>query len=175
MDWNAELREQLDFYWQRNLRSRLEGLTDEEYFWEPVQGCWSIRPAGDGTFTADWDWPEPDPAPVTTIAWRIAHIAGGCLGFRASAHFGDGSLNLETMPWPGSVAAALDLLDANYDAWCKGVESLGEEGLFRPVGPAEGPYAESPYATLILHINREVMHHGGEIGVLRDLYRHQFS
>jgi hypothetical protein len=26
-------------------------------------------------------------------------------------------------------------------------------------------------AALIVHINREVMHHGGEIGVLRDLYR----
>jgi hypothetical protein len=28
-------------------------------------------------------------------------------------------------------------------------------------------------AALIVHINREVMHHGGEIGVLRDLYRAQ--
>jgi hypothetical protein len=26
-------------------------------------------------------------------------------------------------------------------------------------------------AGLILHINREVMHHGGEICLLRDLYR----
>jgi hypothetical protein len=26
-------------------------------------------------------------------------------------------------------------------------------------------------AALIVHVNREVMHRGGEIGVLRDLYR----
>lgn len=26
-------------------------------------------------------------------------------------------------------------------------------------------------AALIVHISREAMHHGGEIGVLRDLYR----
>jgi hypothetical protein len=26
-------------------------------------------------------------------------------------------------------------------------------------------------AALIAHINREVMHHGAEIGLLRDLYR----
>ena len=26
-------------------------------------------------------------------------------------------------------------------------------------------------ATLILHINREVMHHGAEVALLRDLYR----
>ena len=44
-------------------------------------------------------------------------------------------------------------------------------GLARPVGPAEGPYAEHPMATLILHINREVMHHGAEVCLLRDLYR----
>jgi hypothetical protein len=26
-------------------------------------------------------------------------------------------------------------------------------------------------AALVLHLNRETMYHGGEIGVLRDLYR----
>jgi hypothetical protein len=26
-------------------------------------------------------------------------------------------------------------------------------------------------ASLVLHLNRETMHHGGEIGTLRDLYR----
>jgi hypothetical protein len=34
-----------------------------------------------------------------------------------------------------------------------------------------GPYAEYPFATLVLHLNRELMHHGGEIGLMRDLYR----
>ncbi|MGV9642942.1 DinB family protein [Streptomyces sp. NPDC003514] len=28
---------------------RLTGLTDEEYLWEPVPGCWSIRPRGEAT------------------------------------------------------------------------------------------------------------------------------
>ena len=26
-------------------------------------------------------------------------------------------------------------------------------------------------AALVLHVNRELMHHGGEVGLLRDLYR----
>jgi len=30
-------------------------------------------------------------------------------------------------------------------------------------------------STLVLHINREVMHHGAEIALLRDLYRAKFS
>jgi hypothetical protein len=35
-------------YWESQLRPRLAGLTDEEYYWEPVPGCWSIRPGGHG-------------------------------------------------------------------------------------------------------------------------------
>ena len=31
-------------------------------------------------------------------------------------------------------------------------------------------YAEYPMAALVLHINREAIHHGAEIALLRDLY-----
>jgi hypothetical protein len=41
------------------------------------------------------------------------------------------------------------------------------------VGPAEGPFAEHPYAELVLHINREAIHHSAEVLLLRDLYRNQ--
>lgn len=40
-----------------------------------------------------------------------------------------------------------------------------------PVGEAEGPWAEYPMSTLVLHLNREVAHHGGESALLHDLYR----
>jgi hypothetical protein len=75
---SERLAEQLDRHWRKNLRPRLDGLTDEEYFWEPVRGCWSIRPhgtstapmsAGSGEWTVDFASPDPVPAPVTTIAW----------------------------------------------------------------------------------------------------------
>jgi hypothetical protein len=51
------------------------------------------------------------------------------------------------------------------------VRALGEEGLARPCGPVEGPFADEPLAALLLHIHREVIHHGAEIALLRDLYR----
>ncbi len=50
---------------------------------------------------------------------------------------------------------------------------LAPEGMARPCGPAEGPFAEMPLAGLVLHINREVIHHGAEIALLRDLYLHR--
>src|SRR2546423_1701489 len=58
-----------------------------------------------------------------------------------------------------------------YAAWITGVRGLGADGLAHPCGPAEGPWADAPMAALVLHINREVIHHGAEIGLLRDLYR----
>jgi hypothetical protein len=67
--------------------------------------------------------------------------------------------------------AALRQLDEVHDAWVAGVRGLGTAALERPVGPAEGPFAERPMAELVLHINREAIHHAAEILLLRDLYR----
>jgi hypothetical protein len=42
--------------------------------------------------------------------------------------------------------------------------------MMQPLGPIGGPFAEDSVAALALHVSRETMHHGGEIGVLRDPY-----
>ena len=180
VDWTSELVEQLDLHWRTQLRPRLDGLTDEEYRWEPVRDAWNVRPrgtgsapiqAGRGDFTIDFAIPEPDPAPVTTIAWRIGHVVVGVLGARAASHFGAPPVDYDSHEYPGDAATALAQLDATYAAWIAGVRGLGADDLRRAVGPAEGPYAQRPMAELVLHINREVLHHGAEIALLRDLYR----
>ncbi len=51
------------------------------------------------------------------------------------------------------------------------MRELGRDGLARPCGRSEGPYGEYPLAALVLHINREALHHGAEIALLRDLHR----
>ena len=171
VDWNAELLDQIDLHWTTALRPRLGGLSDDEYLWEPVDGCWTVRRTEDGRFLPDWDFPEPDPPPVTTIAWRLCHIAGPVLGMRVSNHFGDGSWDVTMVEWPGTAEAALAAVDDAYDAWRTGIAGLDEEALGEPVGAVEGPYADRTYAALILHISREVIHHGAEVALLRDLYR----
>ena len=182
IDWTHQLVDQLDWHWQHQLRSRLDGLTDEEYFWEPVPGCWSIRPrgtstapiqAGGGAFTIDFAYPEPDPPPVGTIAWRLGHIIVGVLGMRTGNHFGDRTIDYQIFDYAGTAAGALRQLDEVYASWVGGVRGLGIDGLARPCGPAEGPFADYPMAALVLHINREAIHHGAEIALLRDLYRHR--
>ncbi|MQA11107.1 MAG: DinB family protein [Pseudonocardiaceae bacterium] len=171
MNWHEELIDQLDFYWKNQFRPRLDGLTDEEYFWEPVSGCWSVRPQPGGGAVREYAFPPPDPPPVTTIAWRLCHIGGDCFEMRASNHFGDGSYRPDRTHWPLTAADALAYVDTQYTAWRAGIEELDDEALTQPVGETEGPHAQRTYATLILHLNRELMHHGGELGLLRDLYR----
>lgn len=180
IDWSNELAEQLDWQWRNALRPRLDGLTDDEYFWEPVSSCWSIRPRGtsaapntfgQGEYVLEYAYPEPEIPPVTTIAWRLAHVIVGVFGERNASHFGAPHVEWESFDYAGTAAQALAQLDDAYATWIKGLRGLGVEGLGRPCGPAEGPYADYPLAALVLHINREALHHGAEIALLRDLYR----
>jgi hypothetical protein len=167
-----ELAGQLDWYWEAMLWPRLEGLTDEEYFWEPIAGSWSVRPAGIGRFSFDWQYPEPTPPPFTTLAWRMSHI-GHVLSERASHHFGDRSYpDRENIEWPGTARAALAFLGRAYKEWSDGVSALDDLDLEEhKEGPPGTIDIEFPFAEVILHVNREVIHHGGEVALLRDLYR----
>jgi len=180
--WNTQLVEQLDFHWQHQLRPRLDGLTDEEYLWEPVPGSWNVClrgtstapvQGGSGDYTIDFAWPEPEPAPVTTIAWRLGHLIVGVLGARVAGHFGGPPADYLEWDYSGTAAGALVQLDEAYATWTAGVRTLEEDGLHRPCGPAEGDWSEHPMSGLVLHINREVIHHGAEISLLRDLYAHR--
>ncbi len=180
LPWHELLPEQLSWHWDNHLRRKLDGLGDEEYLWEPAPGSWSVRPrgtstapvqAGSGDFTVDFAFPEPEPPPVTTIAWRLAHLVVGVLGARSASHFDGPATSYDDHRYAGTAAEAVEQLDEAYALWDAGVRGLGPDGLARPCGPAEGPFATAPMAELVLHINREVVHHGAEVLLLRDLYR----
>ena len=102
-----------------DMRSRLHGLSEDEFFWMPVPGSWTVFRSG-GHWEHHYEEPDPDPAPFTTIAWRLTHIATCKVMYHEVA-------TNRGERWP---------------AW----------RIFR---------------TMIHHD----AHHGGEIGVLRDLYR----
>ena len=159
-----------DYAWDR-ARPRMEGLTDDEYFWEPAPGCWTVRRQPDGSFMPDWVSPEPSPAPFTTVAWRMSHI-GFFLNHRANHRFGDGSLTPMNARWPGSAAAAIEWVDVGHDAFRRGVEALTDEDLDRhPQGPPGHLDTRFPLAMNVQHITLELIHHGAEVSLLRDLFR----
>lgn len=180
LDWNHTLREQWEVHWNHQLRDRLEGLTDDEYFWSPVPDAWSVRPrgsstapvqAGAGDFTIDYAFPAPVPAAFTTIAWRLGHVIVGVLAARNAAHFGAPAASYENWEYAGDAATALDQLKTQLEVWLAGVRGLGEAGLRTPAGVAE-PFPDVPMADLVLHIHRELIHHLSEVCLLRDLYMH---
>jgi len=181
IDWTHELADQLDWWWREFVRPHLDGLGDEEYRWEPVPGMWSVRPraestapvqAGAGDAVIEFAIPEPEPPPATTIAWRIGHLVI-VFGERAANHFGDGGVSYRSIDWPLDAAGALALLDRWYAAWIDGVRGLDPEALAAPCGVHEGEYADFPFAALVLHINREAIHHCAELLLMRDLYRNR--
>jgi len=176
--WNGEVVDQVESHWRHRLRPRLDGLTDDEYFWQPVPGCWTVsrrgtssapKSFGGGEFT--WDYGGPHEAePVTTIAWRLAHLTV-CLGETNGIHFGGPSADIATFDYAGTAKEALRQLDDAYGNWVEGVRGLGDAGLARPQGPTASPeFADAPMARLFLYTSVGVIHHGAEICLLRDLY-----
>jgi hypothetical protein len=162
--WRA-LRDSLDQSWSQ-LWDRLDGLTDVEALWEPTPNCWTVRANADGSVTADWADPDPVPAPVTTIAWRMWHIAVDALDGYSSRAFDRSGTGLTGTAWVLDVGSGLPLLER---AWWD-FSDVGPDGLFQLLGPGWGPYADSTILALALHAQREIVHHGAEIGLLRDLY-----
>jgi hypothetical protein len=180
MSLTEELLEQFDWHWQVALQPRLRTLSDEQYLWEPVPGCWSLRHRhetdvaqvwGAGDHVMEQVEPPPDPPPVTTIAWRLGHLAIDVFGARASNHFGDGSVRASTTDWPPTAAGGVALFEEHYGRWRSHVADLDDDALARPCGPAEGHFADEPFRGLVLHLNREALHHGAEIMLLLDLHR----
>jgi len=157
-----------DYTWQR-LIDRLAGLTDEEYFWEPVAGSWSIRAGPDGTWTWDFAWSEPDPPPVTTIAWRLTHITVNDDRFRPWL----GLAPQRSRPHrtlPPTAEAALEAARETKAQRHDDLMEVTDADLWGKIGAVGGSYADSTRVSWVLHVLDEVIHHGAEIALLRDLY-----
>lgn len=178
IDWTAEVLCQIETHWQAQLRPRLEGLTDEEFFWEPVPGCWSVRRRGEGTAPVAWGSGEftldhgqdTDPAPVTTIAWRLGHLIRS-IASTNGVYFGGPGVDAETFDYPGTAESAVARLDEVYANFVAGVRSLGDAGLAEPQGDRSPPaFANAPVARVVLYTSVEAVHHGAEVCLLRDLY-----
>ena len=148
LNWTYEAADQLRHHWTQQLRPRLTGLTDREYFWEPVADAWSVRPrgqstapvqAGAGDFTIDFAFPEPEPAPVTTIAWRLGHLIVGIFGVRIANHLNGPPVDYQTFVYAEGADEALSQLDQMYQDWNRGVDALTPDQLAAPCGTSEGP------------------------------------
>lgn len=161
--------------WQgscERLVGRLAGLTDEEYRWEPVIGCWNVRPSNESASGWTVDYPEihPDPPPFTTIAWRLLHISDGNTIYWEHA-FGPGRRTFWDLSPNGTAAGAIEYLIDSQRAITTTLDDLDDDRLEedRPTLIGVPSSARQVLSVLI----DEQVHHGAEIALLRDLYRNR--
>ena len=159
-------------------------LTDAEYLWEPVPGAWSVRLrsagpgpgatvlAGAGEFGRDGGRPHPYPPPITTIAWRMHHLTEMLLG-RADWTNGAHDFTEEEMIVSGDAVSGLAALESAIAAW-RAALMAADDAALDTVGHStypDGSDPDVPFLEIVWWVNQEVLHHGAEIALLRDLYR----
>ena len=127
------------------LRDRLAGLSDEELVWTPAPG-------------------------VSSLAWRLGHIATLLTEERNARWLGVAPVGEPFAGSPATAAAALAELDEAFRCWSRLLESVPSESLEVAVGPVGGPYADSTRRAFVLHVLDELIHHGAEVGLVRDLW-----
>src|SRR5262249_20010392 len=115
---------------------------------------------------------ESDPPPLTTIARRLAHLTVDCLLLRWDHTFGSHTLTRDDGEYSGTAAGGIALFEEAYGRWRGGLETLPEADL-DVVGRSQMPYGldpELPFGEILWWNNRELIPHGAEIALLRDLW-----
>lgn len=164
----ADLLDLLD-YAMRRLAGRLAGLDDAEWAWTPTGDDrigirWRLQHIADLlSMERNWTWlglPAPqEPMPATPT---IGRGPGG----------GGPSLSAAGDAAAGGAADAIAAVDAAYRHWRDALGPCSDEQLAAPIGPLAAPYyAEASRPSFVLHIADELIHHGAETALLRDLYR----
>ncbi|MGH3626000.1 MAG: hypothetical protein ACRDRL_00935, partial [Sciscionella sp.] len=75
-------------------------------------------------------------------------------------------------PAPATASAAIAELERAHAFWQHLLRAVPAESLWEPLGPVAGRYGVEDRLSLIFHQLDEQIHHGAELGVLRDQYRH---
>jgi hypothetical protein len=151
------------------LRGRLDGLTDEEFFWEPVPNCWTVRKRATGLWAADYpEPPHPEPPPFTTIGWRLVHV-GECKLMYHEYAFGAAKLTWPEIDSAHTAADAIASLEGGQAQLLRDLDALRDDDLDREVKTNWGEVW--PARRIFWTMTSHDLHHGGEIGVLRDLHR----
>jgi hypothetical protein len=172
-------------------------LTDDEFFWEPLPGCWSVRPRrvcltptpfGNGDWVADFDAGLVERAvrgeatePLTTVAWLMWHIASmpgrtaelDFLGGTRSAESGWPSPYIADHPVFTSADEAVQTLRTGWRALDRELQASTDEQLERRTrfwGYPGQPGPAAPTYQVVASLLNEVSHHAAQVCMLRDLY-----
>jgi hypothetical protein len=157
MQWNYD-----------RLRARLEGLTDDEFFWEPIAGCWTIYQDRPAHWTYHYAIPDPKPAPLTSIGWQIVHLATCKVMYHEWA-FGPARLTFPELVIPHTAEGGIEMLDDGQQRLRNALAGLSDPHLDEPRKTNWGELwpAWRVFSAMADHD----AFHGGAIGNLRDMYQ----
>jgi len=162
----SRLRAVLDESYAR-LRKRIDGLTDDEFFWEPARDCWTIYEDRRGHWTYHYAIPDPDPAPMTTIGWQLIHLATCKVMYHEWA-YGRARLTFPEIVIPHTAPAAIEMLDRSHLTLAGALNGLSDQELDEPRKTNWGELW--PAWRIFWTMADHDAFHGGVIGYLRDLY-----
>jgi hypothetical protein len=158
----------------------MQGMTDAEYLWEPVSGCWSVRRRPDittsrGFGAGEWQLEQEndpgDPAPFTTLAWRLTHLAMW-MTIRADYTVGTKAMTWNDFVVPHTAQAEIAATEQAGAAWRGTMDGVTDAELDQ-IGRSSNPWGldpQLPYIAIAWWVNQELLHHAAEIALLRDLY-----
>ena len=87
--------------------------------------------------------------------------------------FGEHAARRENLTYSGEVGAGRRRRSTRVvDLWRAGIAGMSDDDIFT-VGFSQATEIDqqAPFAHLVAHVNRELIHHGSEISTLTDLYR----
>jgi hypothetical protein len=151
------------------MAKRMEGLDDDEFFWEPASDCWTVRPDPDapGAWRIDYDWSTPAQPPLTTIAWRLVHLANGNWIYWEHA-FGPGKRMFPDLVLPAGAKNAIRDWQRSREPITEWLSKATDEMLDEPRPSHLG--APKSAGDVVAILIDEQTHHGAEIALMRDLY-----
>ena len=128
---------------------------------------------GSGEWVAEWPKADDSDNRPRTIAWLIAHLTEAF--FERHEHtFGQHTGFRDDLELATNAADAVAALSSQVEAWQAAIAALDEDEVMT-IGLSQASEVDksAPFGHLVLHMNRELIAHGSEIMVLRDLYAAQ--
>ena len=162
----ALLTREMDNAWN-TVQHALDGLTEEEFWWQPSENAWTLRKVNE-RWSLDYDKPTPIPKGPLTVAWLIVHIAT-CKVMYVEYAFGKGQLTWDKLALPSDREGALAYLEESHQPLRAVLEGLKDEDLpkLRKTNWGELWSTESIIWTMIHHD----IYHGAQIQATRKIFQ----
>ena len=146
-------------------RYHLDGLTTEECLALPARVGLQVTQRPDGVWRGTWPESEQYSIGPASIAWLTWHL-GAWWSMVQNHSFGDATLKMDDVNWPGSAEGVRTWLGALHDEWRSSVSSVSDAEL----GASERsrwPLQARPFADVVAWANLELMKNAAEIGYAR--------